>query len=181
MSILSGLVNKIKKEVVDKVADAITNEALGKKPEEKPEEHPVGYVIPGGVPNGFVIGGGGNKPAAASEYEDDWYDTVPAEECQYNSGLHYLEYFSKLFREEFPEYVVSLETIEENRRYKYTFMQKTQTALVVELMTEKSEANRLRKECRQAGLPYVRFYFDHEGWWNTRKYVTERVKNALGV
>ena len=179
MSILSGLVNKLKKEVIDKVADAITHEVLDNKPEEKPEEKPVGYVIPGGVPNGFVIGGGGSKPAAASEYEDDWYDTVPAEECQYNSGLHYLEYFSKLFREEFPEYVVSLETVEPERRYKYSFMQKARCALVVELMTEKSEANKLRRETLRAGIPYLRFYFDHSGWWNTRKYVVGRVKDAL--
>lgn len=181
MSILSGLVNKIKKEVVDKVADAITNEALGKKPEEKPEEHPVGYVIPGGVPNGYVVGGGGNTPPADNGYEPDWYETVPAEECQYNYNGPYLDYFAKVFREEFPGYEIRRETIEEWRRYKFVFGKAGADALVVELMTEKSEANSLRKQCRQNGMPYVRFYFDHEGWWNTRKYVTERVKNALGV
>ena len=31
----------------------------------------------------------------------------------------------------------------------------------------------------EKGLPYLRFYFDHEGWWNTRAYVTKRVAEAL--
>ena len=51
--------------------------------------------------------------------------------------------------------------------------------LVVELMTEKSEANKFRRDTQRRGIPYVRFYFDHSGWWNTRSYVNERVSGAL--
>ena len=28
---------------------------------------------------------------------------------------------------------------------------------------------------------YLRFYIDYEGWWNTRAYVDDRVKKALGI
>ena len=127
-----------------------------------------------------------NKPdpapaPAAGTADATEYDGVPAEECQYNSGLSYLDYFSKIFREDFPQYSVSLETVEDWRRYKYTFTEGSDVKLIVELMTENSEANRLRRTCEKNGTPYLRFYFDHEGWWNTRKYVNERVSAALGI
>ena len=32
---------------------------------------------------------------------------------------------------------------------------------------------------RAQGIPYLRFYYNHEGWWNTRSYVTRRIANAL--
>lgn len=178
MSILSGLMNKFKKEVVDKVAEAVKNGIDENKPASPAqEEFPTGTVIPGGVPNGFVIGGG-SAPAPAA-HESSWYDAVPAEECQYNFNGTYLDYFSKVFREEFPGYETSLETIDPSRRYKYTFSRGGAAVLVVELMTERSEANSLRRECLKNGMPYVRFYFDHEGWWNTRGYVKERVAQKL--
>ena len=121
-------------------------------------------------------------PAAASGTADATeFDGVPAEECQYNSGLSYLDYFSKIFREDFPQCSVSLETVEDCRRYKYTFTEGADVKLIVELMTENSEANRLRKTCERNGTPYLRFYFDHEGWWNTRRYVNARVSAALGI
>ncbi|MCR5809350.1 MAG: hypothetical protein K6G56_07290 [Clostridiales bacterium] len=183
MSLLSGILNKIKKEVADKIGEAAANELLESvKPKpEKPESHEPVQVIPGGVASGTVIGGGGNAAPAAPEYEDDWYDVVPAEECQYNFNGPYLSYFDKIFAEDFPGYDISRECIEEWRRYKYTFRKAETTALVVELMTEKSAAQMLRKECLKNGVPYLRFYFDHQGWWNTRAYVKERVNKALGV
>ena len=127
-----------------------------------------------------------NKPdpapaPAAGTADATEYDGIPAEECQYNSGLSYLDYFSKIFREDFPQCSVSLETVEDCRRYKYTFTEGADVKLIVELMTENSEANRLRRTCEKNGTPYLRFYFDHEGWWNTRKYVNERVSAALGI
>ncbi|MBO4847835.1 MAG: hypothetical protein J5586_01640 [Clostridia bacterium] len=178
MSILDGLLGKIKKEVVDKVADAIKNEIGGEKPAAQ-EEAPVGTVIPGGVPSGFVIGGGGNPAPSAPEYEDGWYDVVPAEECQYNYDGPFMDYFKKIFAEDFPDYEVRYDVLQDWRRYKYTFLKEGGTALVVELMSEKSSVTQLRRECLQNGIPYLRFYFDHQGWWNTRAYVRERVTNAL--
>ena len=180
MSFLSDALNTLKKglkEVEDKVNEAIQT-VKDNEAGEVPEEKPTGTVIGGGVPSGTIIGGG-SAPAPSSWEDDSWYDSVPAEECQYNFGGTYLDYFSKIFREDFPEYDVGLETIEEGRRYKYTLRKGGNTSLVVELMTEKSEANKLRRDTQRAGIPYTRFYFDHDGWWNTRRYVVERVRNTL--
>ena len=34
--------------------------------------------------------------------------------------------------------------------------------------------------CRaKEGVPYLRFYKDHEGWWNARSYVVSRIEKAL--
>ena len=139
-----------------------------------------------------ALGGEAQKPAAQqsaapaaaapsqSGYEsDNPWDIMPAEENQYSYNGHYTAYFSGIFAAEFPQYSVSQESV--GRSTVYTFRQGSARALVVELMTENSEANRLRTECRRAGIPYVRFYYDHEGWWNTRSYVVERVRAALGM
>ncbi len=188
MSFLNGLVDKFKKEVVDKVVDAIKEEnAAAAKPAEAPEAKPAEEpkpavkptttVIPGHT--GFVIGGGSVPQPAGPDR--DWYQQIPEEECQYNFDGTYLNYFARIFREEFPGYIAAFETIDPGRRFKYTFKKDGADKLVVELMTEKSEANKLRSDCRKAGMPYVRFYFDHKGWWNTREYVVSRVSEALGL
>ena len=51
--------------------------------------------------------------------------------------------------------------------------------LIVELKSESSEAQRFRRAAEAEGVPYLRFYYDHEGWWNTREYVYVRVREAL--
>ncbi len=180
MSKLDDLLNKFKKEVIDKVADAVKEEsANAAKPAEepKPAVKPTTTVIPGHT--GFVIGGGSVPQPAGPDR--DWYQQIPEEECQYNFDGTYLNYFAKIFREEFPGYIAAFETIDPGRRFKYTLKKDGADKLVVELMTEKSEANKLRSDCRKAGMPYVRFYFDHKGWWNTREYVVSRVSEALGL
>ena len=62
-----------------------------------------------------------------------------------------------------------------------SFWQGERKVLVAELMSERSEANKLRSACRAQGLPYVRFYYDHDGWWKTRSYVVSRTRAALGL
>ena len=175
MSLLNGLLDKVKKEA-EKVAEAIKNEVDALKPEEASSEAPAATVVPGGH-TGIVVGGG--SVPSAPQYERDWYDEVPEEECQYNFEGPYTEYFKKIFAEDFPEYLVKFACLEEGRRYKYTLLGKDGATLVVELMTEKSAAQKLRRECLANGTPYLRFYFDHWGWWNTRAYVKERVAKAL--
>ena len=180
MSFLNNLLDALKKEVKEvenKVSEAVADAA---KEEAK---KPVQPIIPQGQGvNGHtgIVVGGGSVPASQSwEEESSWYDEVPDEECQYNSGMNYLDYFTKVFREEFPGYEIALDTIEAGRRYKYTFMKGGAVALIVELMTEKSEANKFRRDTLRQGIPYLRFYFDHEGWWNTRAYIRERVSQKL--
>ena len=118
------------------------------------------------------------KPAADEEY-DPW-ETVPEEENQYNFNGTYIEYFAHIFKEDFPEYRAECER-PDGRRTVFTLYKGGAKALVVELLTECSEVKKLRKQCQSEGTPYLRFYYDHEGWWNLRTYVRDRVRSALKV
>ena len=109
---------------------------------------------------------------------DNGSDGIPAEENQFNFNGTYTEYFEKIFAEELPQYRYE-KTCINNRRVVYTFFNGTSKMLVVELMSEKCSARKLRSDCEAEGTPYLRFYYDHEGWWNLRTYVAERLHNAL--
>ena len=123
----------------------------------------------------------GEQPAspAANEEYDPWA-TVPEEENQYNFNGTYIEYFAHIFKEDFPEYRAECER-PDGRRTVFTLYKGAVKALVVELLTENSEVKKLRKQCQNEGTPYLRFYYDHEGWWNVRTYVADRVRSALRV
>ncbi len=106
-----------------------------------------------------------------------WGELMPAEENQYNSGLDYLTYFRRIFAEDFAGY-----RIEEGEFYgakNFTFFKGDEKALVVELLSARSSAQRLRNACRAEGTPYLRFYYNVEGWWNVRAYVVQRIQGAL--
>ncbi|MBE5958941.1 MAG: hypothetical protein E7254_08805 [Lachnospiraceae bacterium] len=106
----------------------------------------------------------------------------PAEENQFNFKGTYLEYFGKVFKEEFPEYNYQIDKETDNWQNAgvITFYSGENKALVVELLSEASKRKKLRSECADNGIPYLRFYYDHRGWWNTRSYVVDRTKKALG-
>ena len=112
-----------------------------------------------------------------------WGPVMPKEENQYSFGGSYVEYFGKLFAEEFSSYGITHET--DDKRYHpatiFTFTNNGRTALIVELISEKSNVRQLALKCRNEGVPYLRFYYDHDGWWNARSYVTNRVRSALSV
>ncbi len=117
-----------------------------------------------------------------TEYSDgpsgfSWGDNMPAEENQYNSGKTYFEYFEGIFREELPAYRFEKTFIE--KRTIYTFTDGVSKKLVVELMPESSAARKIRNDCMKQGIPYLRFYIDHDGWWNTRAYVADRLHKAV--
>ena len=112
-----------------------------------------------------------------------WGPLMPREENQYSFNGSYIEYFDKVFREEFPDYQITYAPVE--RRYHpatvFTFTRNGRTMLIVELISEKSNVKQLAHQCRNQGTPYLRFYYDHQGWWNTRSYVADRVRGALSV
>lgn len=123
------------------------------------------------------------EPAAAEEPVLSglpWGGTVPpAEENSFTFNGTYLEYFDRIFRAEFPEYSLETEQFNNGKRAAVRFMKDGQCALVVELLNDSSSVFRLRRDTLRAGIPYLRYYYDHEGWWNTRSYVTERTRAAL--
>ncbi len=134
-----------------------------------------------------VNGPGRNKQSEQTNYSapaaaaPEISDEKPAEENQYNFKGTYIQYFDKVFREEFPEYEISYERSSLNRTSTiFTFRSSGNVVLYVELMTERSTANRFREKCKKEGTPYLRYYYDHNGWWNTRKYITDRTRKALG-
>lgn len=121
--------------------------------------------------------------AAAGPSGFSWGDQMPAEENQFNSGVSYLEYFSRIFKENFPEYNVEMEMsgTSGTGREVFTFTSGGRVALKVELLSQSSGAYKVRRDCAQSGTPYLRYYYDHHGWWNTKTYVIERTRKALGA
>lgn len=122
---------------------------------------------------------------AAPSYEKaesgySWGDVMPDEPNQYNFGGTFTDYFETIFREDFPGTVYSKQfTGYNNKRIVYTFTAGGTKKLVVELMNQFSRAQGVRNECAREGVPYLRFYYDHHGWWNTRAYVKDRVGRYL--
>ena len=117
--------------------------------------------------------------APVPEMSDDPWDVMPAEENQYNYSGSYVQYFEMIFREDFPEYETSYERANNRDAVIFTLKKDGATALVCELLSENSVAKKIRNDCKAAGIPYVRFYFNHHGWWNARSYVVNRIKSVL--
>lgn len=139
------------------------------------------------------------RPADQVQGNRSWGETMPAEPNQFNYRGKYYEYFAELFENEFPGYRI-VESHKDNPRYNprraqgrwsltteererkttvFAFMNGQDTELIVELMHEHCEDRSLRTACFKNRIPYLRFYYDHPGWWNTRSYVVGRVRDAL--
>lgn len=121
------------------------------------------------------------QPERTYSDEDSPYEAIPAEENSFNFDGPYQAYFRKVFAEEFPAYQITEEKAPHERGTVFTFMQGGNRVLVVEVMCENCSAQKVRRQCERAGTPYLRYYYDHWGWWNTRSYVTERTRKALGI
>ena len=158
---IAGDVEKKATELAQKASEAAAN---AQQNAARPASAPAAAAAP--------------KPPRA-ESGDSWGEEMPAEENQYSFAGSYAQYFEMIFREDFPAYTVTKEAADPSRRTVFTLWENGRQALVVEVMTDGSSAQKIRRACEAAGTPYLRFYFDHDGWWNTRSYVVRRVKNAL--
>ena len=110
-----------------------------------------------------------------------FYDEIPNEENSFSFNGPYQAYFRKVFAEEFPAWQITEAEAPHGRGTVFTFSQGGARALVVEVMSESCSSGRVRRDCANAGIGYLRYYYDHEGWWNTRSYVAERTRKALGI
>lgn len=115
----------------------------------------------------------------AARAGDSWGDEMPAEENQFSFAGSYIQYFETVFREDFPAYRVSEDRENAARKTAFTLWNGDRKALVVEVMSERCSSRKLRRSAEAEGVPYLRFYFDHHGWWNTRSYVAGRIRRAL--
>ena len=104
---------------------------------------------------------------------------MPDEPNQYSFNGSYIDYFADIFSKDFAEYRVERESVRGGRATVFTLWSGSRRALVVELMSENSSSKKLRSQCASDRIPYLRFYYDHHGWWNTRSYVVARVRKAL--
>ena len=111
-----------------------------------------------------------------------WGERMPNEPNQYNYPGTYREYFEDIFYTEFSAFrVVRSENPYTSRASSYSFFTGDSPVLVVELLSSKSEVFQIRKACHKNGIPYLRFYYDYEGWWNARSYVVRRMREAIGA
>ena len=126
----------------------------------------------------------GASPATANSYAESgfsWGPEMPDEPNQFNYPGTYDAYFSAVFAEAFPEYRVSGESVRKGRATVFTLWKDDVKALVVEVMSETSSAESIRYGCAKEHVPYLRFYYNHPGWWNTKAYVIQRTRTALGL
>ncbi len=121
------------------------------------------------------------KEEVKSENNLSWGDQMPSEENSFSFAGTYQEYFMKVFTEEFPAYKITEEAAKIGKSSIFTFEKDGKTALIVEILSENSSAKKVRDDCKASGAPYLRFYYNHQGWWNTRSYVKDRTAKALGI
>lgn len=121
------------------------------------------------------------QTSSSSESGFSWGETMPDEENQYNFNGTYIEYFDQIFKNEFSEYRVEQESLRKGKITVFTFWKDSTKALVVELLSENSQAENTRFQCIREKIPYTRFYYNHHGWWNTKAYVIKRTRDALNA
>jgi len=171
-----GFLDKLlKKGAADALRDLLGNDAAAKPQQPAPQQLPSPQQQQNAPQQAF-------GPSGWS-----WGETMPDEENQYNFNGTYDQYFDTVLRQAFPEYDITME--DEDRQhgaysklYKaklVTFRKDGKTVLMIELLSRHSSRKKLRRDCAAAGIPYLRFYYDYHGWWNTKSYVTERTRRAL--
>ena len=167
MSLLSKLFSK---KAVNSVLNELANAVNGNNEQQKPAAEPAPQPQPQYAEPAYEQSMG---PSGRS-----WGPVMPNEPNQFNYPGTWYQYFENIYKTEFADYRVESELIQ-YRKAVFTFYSGDKKALVVEILPSSSEAYRLRKICRAQGIPYLRYYYDHEGWWNTRSYVIDRTRGAL--
>ena len=174
MSLLSKLLSGKKPSLSD-VVDLLQ----GKDAQPEKPSHPASAA----AQNTWSAPAANSRPNPVPEGPSgvSWGERMPNEPNQYNYYGTFWEYFEDIFHHEFSEYSV---TRKENPRalsvYTYYFSKGDGTLLVVELLAKRNEVCKVRNDCRKQGIPYLRFYYDVDGWWNTRSYVIDRIHKLLG-
>lgn len=110
-----------------------------------------------------------------------WGELMPNEPNQFNYPGTYREYFEDIFSKEFAAFSCArAENPLSSKVSCYSFFEGPNVVLVVELVSQGCDVYKVRRQCEQANIPYLRFYYNHDGWWNARSYVVNRMRNAMG-
>ncbi len=134
-------------------------------------------ALKGGI--GQVVSSGAPAAAANPLAAGSWGETMPSEPNQYNYNGTWKQYFENIFLTEFASYRKTHEKGYGKTTDVYRLYKGDDQVLVVELCPSKFDGKSLRTKCRGLGIPYLRFYYDYEGWWNTRAYVVDRMQKAI--
>lgn len=132
--------------------------------------------------------------------EGSWGENMPSVPNQYNYPGSPEEYFMEVLRDAFPGKTVRKEEVEyqspsiwikgPDKKFHeqpgkktpaciFTIQQNGRILLAVELLSVSSKNfKQNQKSFADKGIPYIRFYHDVPGWWNTRAYVTQRALAA---
>lgn len=177
MGLFSKLLGDAGEKLLKEAAGAVKKAAAEKKQAQTNASKPDTWDAPAAEPSWDEPV---SEAPAFGPSGDSWGPVMPAEECQFNYGGTFAQYFDHVFREDFPQYRLEREQVSGDTLV-YTFWQGPSKALVVEVLPQSSARQKLRRDSLRAGIPYLRFYHNHDGWWNTRSYVDRRVKTALGI
>lgn len=173
MSIISKLFGKkVVEKTVDKIAFSLKKKEQNAVNAQQPQ-HSGGMTIGATVPQYSAP-----EPEEKTIPGNSWGPTMPDEPNQFNYNGTWFEYFDGIFRGEFNTYRIVSDR-PRNGYAVFTFYRGDDVALIVELLAQSSCVEKIRRDCRRAGIPYLRYYHNHEGWWNTRSYVTQRTRAAL--
>lgn len=174
MGLLSKLLGAESKKVENAAVDFLKN--IAKKVGESADEKKPQAAQPSPAP----------APAAAPAEQERsdalWGEIMPKDDNQFSFPGSYREYFEQIFRGEFADLSFELTHPQYYKSDIYNFTQNGGKVLVIELMSGKCTANKLRRDTQRAGIPYLRFYTDCSdiGWWNAKTYVIGCMKKALG-
>lgn len=168
-----GLFSKFLGDLNRQIANNLTNEVI------KKTEHQTNTSSHAQTEDAWSSQEESSKKTGPSGFS--WGPDMPEEENQYSYDGNYIDYFMNIYRSEFPEYRISC-TPSGNMQYALiVFSQNDRTALIVELLSKSSSVKKWRNNCRKSGIPYLRYYHNVDGWWNTRSYVITRTRSALSV
>ena len=186
MGLFDDALKKVFSKAADVVSDDLKNSLKDTAAKIREAAGPQAEEAVSALKEGFsqavnIIGKTEPQTVPAPSVSHDWYETVPAEENQYNYHGSWKEYFRHIFEEDFPDFRIFDEANRGGRGIVFWFVKDGAKKLAVEVISEKSSVYAFRQECRRSGMPYLRFYYDHKGWWNTRSYIDRRVREALGL
>lgn len=108
------------------------------------------------------------------------YNYVAGENNLYDYNGTWNEYFMDIFTRNFPDYqIVTDYRIDDRTKADFALMKEGKPCVCVEVYKCSTRRYALCQKCHQRNIGYAGFVLGHAGWWNTERYVTDRIKSLL--